>query len=362
MELRREIQLKKLTKWFAKFKRYTITYKKGAYYLFNLFNSPQTMIDSFAHTPFGNLDTKKKRLTTNTIFIRSDMYYCIPEEHLWIMVSNLYFKKNVMMENLYDSDLPIEYHFVNIHIKEKSAVSKSLVNGLTLTDRTWSVFKAGHAITEYHFRESNEKNITIYFTNTWLERQKQEREIFKNSRMIDFFDSSNTYMILEDDDEIYDLWYEKLMDLSSKNADGKFTQQIKELGFEVLLKFIEKSNKEILALEHFNLNDKDRKNIQKAEQYLKDHLVGEFPGIDATARRIGISATKLKKDFKSVHSVSIYKYYSARQMQLAKQLLTIRKLPVKEVALMLGYKNISKFSAVFKKHFEVPPSEISKGN
>lgn len=354
-----EDQIKKLSKWITKFKRYAVTYKKGAYNLYNLFNSPQTMIQSFDSAPFCKNDKIKKMLISDTAFLKVRMYYLNPEEEMWVIVSNLHFKKNVLMENLYDKDLPIEFHFINIHIKENSLTNKSLVNGLLLTDRTWSVFKAGQAITEYHFKGSNEKNVTIFFTSSWLEKQKQTHAHFRNSKLSDFFDSSNTYMILEDENQQYDQIYEEMQCLADDNSKDKNNEQLRTLAFKLIEKLIEKSNHELLAEGHFKLNDKDRKNIQRAEQFIKDNLLSEFPGIEEIAKKIGISPTKLKKDFKCVHNVSIYQYFSSRQMQLAQQLLKSGEKTVREVATVFGYENMSKFSAVYKKNFNTLPSLLA---
>lgn len=355
-----EAQVKKLTKWFAKFKRYTVTYKNGAYHLYNLFNSPQTMIESFDNMPFCIHDKVKKTQVSDTLFLKSKNYYFNPEDELWVFVSRLFFKKNVFMENLYDRDLPLEYHFLNIHIKEKNVAGKSLVNGLVLTDRAWSMFKAGHAITEFHFKESTEKNITIFFTSRWLEKQKQKYPHFRNSKFSDFFDSPNTYMLLDEESTSYDAIYAEMMRLAEGNAEGKHTKKIRNQALSIVESFIVKTNQELLADGHFNLNDKDRKNIQRSEQFLNENLFGEFPGIETVAKKIGVSPTKLKNDFKCVHGTSLYKYFSDQQMKAAHQLITKERLPVKDVSKLLGYENPSKFSAVFKKRFEATPSSLMK--
>jgi AraC-like DNA-binding protein len=353
-----ENYIDRLSNWFKKFKRYTVTYKNGSYHLHNLFNSPETTIESFDKMAFCTHDRAKKMITTDNIFLKTKMFYCKPEDGFWIMVSNLHFKKNVMMENLYDKNLPIDYHFINIHIKSQTIATKSMINGLVLNDRTWSMFKAGQAITEYHFKNSNEKNITIFFTSKWLENQKATNQNFINSKLVDFFNSSNTFMILPEESSEYEIMFENMMLLADENKDNKNTKKIKQLSYEVIEKFIEKLNTELFNENHFNLNDKDRKNIQRAEQYLNEHLLGKFPGIENTAKKTGISTAKFKKDFKSMHNLSVYQYFSAKQMQVAYQLLTKKESRVKETATLMGYENASKFSARFKEEFGVTPSSL----
>ncbi len=350
-----------LRAWFKKFERYKVTYKNGAYHLNNLFQSPATMIESFEKMPFAKRDHGKKLLLTDSIFVRSKMYYCQLEEGLLAMPSNLHFKKNVMMRNLYDDKLPLEHHFVNIHLKATGVATKSMVNGLVLKHNTWSMYKAGHAITEYHFKNSEEKNITIFFTSKWLEKQKAVNPSFRKSKLADFFDSSNTYLILDETSTIYESMYNEMMLLGDKGVDEN-TEAIRKITYDVIFHFIKKLNAEIISENHFNLSDKDRKNIQRAEQFLNEHLFSGFPGIEKTAKKIGVSPTKLKNDFKRMHDTSLYQYYSTQQMQIAQQLLVQNKYTVKEVASLLGYENASKFSAVFRKNFDVAPSSLSGEN
>lgn len=344
-----------LTRWFKKFERYKVTYKNGSYQLSNLFQSPATMIETFEKMPFCKHDRARKLLSSDSMFLKSEMHYCNLEDGLFMMVSNLHFKKNVLMRNLYDNDLPREYHFINIHIKATTVVNKSMVNGLVLKDRTWSMYKAGHAITEYHFKNSEEKNITIFFTGKWLERQKRLNAVFRNSKLADFFNSPNTYLILDESDIVYETMWDEMMSLATESVDNNI-DALHKITYGVLINFIEKLNSEIISENHFKLSDTDRKNIQRAEQYLNDYLFGDFPGIEKIASKVGISPTKLKSDFKSMHDTSVYRYFSVQQMRAARGLLLQRKYTVKEVAGLLGYENASKFSAAFKKVFNVVPS------
>lgn len=355
-----ENYIDKLSNWFKKFKRYTVSYKNGAYHLHNLFNSPETMIESFDKMAFCKLDRVKKKLSSNNVFLQSNMFYCTLEDGYWLFVSNLHFKKNVLMENLYDKNFPVDYHFINIHIKSQTIATKSLVNGLVLNDRTWSMFKAGHSITEYHFKNSNEKNITLFFTSKWLEKNKAANQNFLGSMLVNFFNSSNTYMILPEESSEYENIFENMMVLADENKDDKNTKKLKQFSDEVFQKFTSKLDAELINDNHFNLSDKDRKSVQIAEQYLDNHLLGPFPGIENTAKKTGISPAKLKKDFKSIHNLGVYQYYSTKQMQLAHQLLCKKKHSVKEVAALMGYANTSKFSTAFKKKFNVSPSYFNK--
>lgn len=346
-----------LAAWFKKLQRYKVGYKNGSYHLYNLFHSPATIVESFDKMAFCKHDRVKQQQGSDTVFLKSKMYYCELEEGFWVIVSNLHFKKNVLMRNLYDDDLPLEYHFINIHLKTTKVAGKSMVNGLLLKDKTWSVYKAGHALTEYHFKNSEEKNITLFFTSKWLEKQKDQHPEIKTSKLAHFFESPNTYLMLDETETIYEGIFDELMQLGDEGISGQ-TEKMREICMDVLNRFIKRLNAEIISENHFKLSDKDRKNIQRAEQFLNDHVFTGFPGIEKISQKIGVSPTKLKNDFKSIHDTGLYQYFSAQQMKAAHQILLQRKHNVKDVAALLGYENASKFSAAFKKNFNVSPSVL----
>ncbi len=346
-----------LSEWLKKFQRYKVTYKNGSYHLANWFQSPETMIKSFDQMPFCRHDEKKKRLASDSVFLRSDMHYSKMEEGFWMMVSELHFKKNVLMRNLYDRKLPLEYHFINIHLKSTKVVSKSMVNGMVVKDKTWSVFKAGHSLSEYHFKNSEEKNITLYFTDQWLLKQKTDNPVFAHTKLASFFNSPNTYMILDETELTYEHLWEQMMELSRDSVENH-RESIKQIAYTVFHHFIRKIDAEILSDNHFELSDTDRKNIQRAEQFLNDTLFGDFPGIEKIARKVGISPTKLKNDFRSIHNATLYQYFSLRQMKAAHELLLQKEYSIKEVATFFGYENASKFSAKFQKELHVLPSQV----
>lgn len=350
--------LYKLSGWFKKFSKYIVRYKNGSFHLSSLNNSPVTVIESFDKMPFCKHDKAKKKLSADTIFFKAFFYYCNPEEDLWMFVSGLNFKQNVLMKNLYEKEIPVEYHFINLHFKNKNIASKSTINGLVVKNNTWSMFKAGHSISEYHFKNSEEKNITIYFTDRWLEKQKASNPLFGNSKLTNFFDSKNNYILLDEEDQSYEIIYDDLIKLAKKESGEKWIKGAKKHIDKILTCFINKINTETIEENHFHLSDKDRKNVQQIEKYISDHLFGDFPGIEKIAAKVGVSPTKAKSDFKSIHNKTLLQYFSSQQMQIANQLLLENKHTVKEVANLLGYENASKFSAAFKKQFGYNPSSV----
>ncbi|TNE80302.1 MAG: AraC family transcriptional regulator [Bacteroidetes bacterium] len=166
-------------------------------------------------------------------------------------------------------------------------------------------------------------------------------------------------MILDESDDVYEELWKTMMSLAMQGVELN-ALSLKEIANRVLENFIAKMNREIVAENHFVLSDTDRKHIQRAEQLLNDALMSDFPGIETIARKIGISPTKLKNDFRSMHNTTLYQYFSARQMRAAHELLLKRTHTIKELASLFGYENASKFSAKFQKEMNSLPSQVSK--
>jgi AraC-like DNA-binding protein len=350
-----------LKKWFAKFERYKVTYRKGFFHLSNLANSPYTIIGTFDKMPFCKHNPEKKLITAGTIFLDAQLYYTELEEGLWVLVSNLEYKKNLEMTNIYDKSLPMDFNFINLHYNSTPFKSKSmLINGRILTDKTWSMFKAGHALSDVHFKDAHESNIGVYFTNEWLNKQINSESYFAGSSIDKFFKSDNTYMVMPDNDIANDRFYQDFLELVKQNAGNVKNNEIRKLLTSFFMQFIGQQNSEEIASYQFKLTDTDRKYIQRTEKYLKDNLLTSFPGIENIAKKIGVSPTKLKSDFKTIHNQSIYQYYRYHQMWLANTLLSEKAITVKEVANLIGYENASKFAAVFKEQFGVQPSALIK--
>jgi AraC-like DNA-binding protein len=353
---------KQLKTWFAKFKKYKVGYKEGFFHLYNIANSPYTSIESFDSMPFCKHWRDKKLVRAKTLFLNTELYYAELEKGLWIFVSELELKKNVVLHNIFDESLPVNFNYINLHYNKKAFTGKSiLVNGLVLTDKTWSVFKAGSAKAAYHFKDVHEFNITIYFTNQWLAQQLKSKKYFRDSNLDKFFKSDNAYLFLSDLDLSSDKFYQDFLAQIKLNGGNAKNKEIKTLVNDFFKQFIEKYNLETINDHHFKISDKDRKYIQKTEKYLMDNLLKSFPGIEQIAEKVGVSPTKLKNDFKIIHNQSLYHYYRYHQMHLASKLLAEKASTVKEVANLLGYENASKFAAAFKEQFNMQPSALIKG-
>ncbi len=94
--------------------------------------------------------------------------------------------------------------------------------------------------------------------------------------------------------------------------------------------------------------------VREAKRYIELNL-GKALSLDGIARDLLTSRTRLCAAFKQETGVGIGSYIRRRRMERARDLLEIRQLPIREVALMVGYPRISSFDVAFERAFGTPP-------
>lgn len=158
--------------------------------------------------------------------------------------------------------------------------------------------------------------------------------------------------------------------------DNKFRQwmqTIMEVGQDNPLRLTIIQNRIMLMIERFfaiiyekmhnpafrvPLSQEDINRVMQVEAILTKDIYQSPPPISQLAKMVSISESKLKKDFKVMYGSPIYEYYQKARMQAAQDKLLTGKYSVKEVAMELGYANLSNFTIAFKKAFGVLPSRL----
>lgn len=107
------------------------------------------------------------------------------------------------------------------------------------------------------------------------------------------------------------------------------------------------------------LNPQDRERVYQVREILLSDMV-DPPSLQQLAERVGIGDYKLKQDFRRVFGTTVFGYLRSHRLEQARQLLTTRTMNVSEVAQLVGYSSLGKFTAAFKKQFGVLPSSIGK--
>ena len=100
--------------------------------------------------------------------------------------------------------------------------------------------------------------------------------------------------------------------------------------------------------------------ISQIKQYLDAH-VGQIVTIKELSDLIYRSPDYSIKHFKAEVGITPYQYLLKRKMSIAKRLLRDTALPIREVALQLGYEDAHYFSGLFKKETGMPPGRFRRG-
>jgi AraC-like DNA-binding protein len=199
------------------------------------------------------------------------------------------------------------------------------------------------------------KGIDILFNATWLAG-------YLGVKNID--DVLSTYLSLQVENvhrEPLDSEYRRLM------------QEVSEVKENNPMRLAIIQNRIMLLMERFFLRIYERKKnsyfniplsktdidrVMQVEAVLTKDIFEPAPTISQLARMVSISESKLKKDFKLIYGVPVYEYFQKVRMQAAKDKLLSGEHSVKEVAMELGYSNLSNFTIAFKKEFGLLPSKL----
>lgn len=104
-------------------------------------------------------------------------------------------------------------------------------------------------------------------------------------------------------------------------------------------------------------NQQDINLLLEIRKRLTANLESGCPTIQSLSEDFGISPTKLKTNFKIVFGKPIFQYFQQERMEMAKKLIESSSCSISEAGYKIGYTNLSKFSAAYKKHFGFSPKE-----
>lgn len=148
------------------------------------------------------------------------------------------------------------------------------------------------------------------------------------------------------------------------------TEQISNCTYKDTIKsmYLEGKALELLSISLNNIIEKDISNINnikfskteiesiyKAKEIL-DNNINNHITISQLSKLICLNQFKLKTGFKEIFGKPVYTYQLDRRMELARKLLQIYNIDVKQVADRIGYANSSSFSKAFRKKYGISPS------
>jgi transcriptional regulator GlxA family with amidase domain len=80
--------------------------------------------------------------------------------------------------------------------------------------------------------------------------------------------------------------------------------------------------------------------------------------LDDVARRLATSRRQLQRAFAEIGGTSFRTYVARVRMRRAMELLREGRLPVREVANAVGYRQPAQFAKTFRRHHGAPPSSF----
>lgn len=110
-------------------------------------------------------------------------------------------------------------------------------------------------------------------------------------------------------------------------------------------------------LETKTIKTSEREKLFQAKEILSQNLEAP-PSLAELSRQIGLNTYALKKDFKALFGVPVFKYLQNERMTTAHDLIRTNKATVQEAAWQVGYDSLSSFSNAFTKKFGFRPSDI----
>ncbi|WP_420579883.1 helix-turn-helix domain-containing protein [Reichenbachiella sp.] len=101
----------------------------------------------------------------------------------------------------------------------------------------------------------------------------------------------------------------------------------------------------------------EREKLEQARDILINNLEHP-PSLSELSKEIGLNTFKLKKNFKAVFGVPVFKYLQNERLTTANELIRSNQMTIQEAAWHVGYDSLSSFSNAFSKKFGFRPSEI----
>lgn len=104
-----------------------------------------------------------------------------------------------------------------------------------------------------------------------------------------------------------------------------------------------------------------RWNVNDVVAYVREHYA-ERISLDELAHRCGVNPTHLSRSFRQATGTPLFEFINRIRIQKACGLLKRTDLPVLEIAVSVGYNNVSFFNRYFRRLMHVSPREYRTGS
>ncbi|MCL6456925.1 MAG: response regulator [Gorillibacterium sp.] len=106
---------------------------------------------------------------------------------------------------------------------------------------------------------------------------------------------------------------------------------------------------------------KKKLNLDEVRLFMESHYTSSV-SLEQLARAFFVSKEYLSKMFKQEYGQNVTDYLLQLRMDKAKEWLADESIPIKTIAEMAGYEDVTYFYRVFKKHFGIAPGGMRRNN
>ncbi len=349
-----------IKKWFQFIKPNFNFYVDGFFEFPYLANTPELMIESTIKTPGSKHKVNEQAVYRNNPFIRGVMRYRKIEEGLWLTISNIEFKQNTIIKSSYAKNIPSEHYSITFTLFESEIKLQNVfIDKMPFYNKFWGFKKPGTDVGACFYKGSKCEFYIYSISPQWIEKNVPLDKLDTKIPFKKFLDSDKGFISYQDIVPNSKELSHEILHTFKTFKDDVFNETIlKSQALSLISSFFKNAFADSRLEDYQSKGSVDYKKIAKCERIIASNLSTPFIGIDALAKKLDVSPSKLKMDFKSVYGNSILQYSIDKKMQLAMQLLVTSKAQIKYVANEVGYDSHSKFSAAFKKKYGKLPSEL----
>ncbi len=208
------------------------------------------------------------------------------------------------------------------------------------------------------FFKGNAKLFEIYVKPSLLQKLLGEEFENKFNKLKNAILNSNSFVLWDKSKFIPPNIRSTINDIIQCPYEGEIGKKYLESKLTVLLiDFLLDRHTSKLSKNNIKLLNSDYLALVKVEAFIRENLKHPLK-IKDLAEIAGFNATKLKRDFKKLYGVTVFKYITSLRMELAKSLIAQDGVTIAQAAFEVGYANPQHFTTAFKRTMGYLPSEL----
>ena len=349
-----------LSKWLQFIKPNLNFYKDGFFEFPFLANTPELMIEATIKSPGSKHDAKEQLVVRNNPFINGTFRYRNIDNGCWLTITKIEFKQNALIKTVYDKAIPSEHYTLTFTLYESEVkLQNKFSDNIPFQNKFWGFKKPGTDTGAHFYKVSKCEFYIFHFYPDWIKKNIPFEKLDKDLPFKKFLDSDKGFISYQDIvPNAEELAHEIEQTFKTFNEDIFSDTVLKAQTMSLVSTFFKNAFADMRKEDYKVKDTVDYKKMSQCERLISKDLAIPFLGIETISKKLNMSPSKLKMDFKLVYGTSILQYNIDKKMQFAMQLLLNTNMQIKYIAQEVGYDNHSKFSAAFKKKFNKLPSEF----